>query len=108
GMVAWTFGELIIIDITLYGAALFLEYIALIRLRKLAAQEHRPFKIPLNIFGLTAMALLPLSVYVIAMTGAFLNSERALKPGLFGWSDPDCRPFLFWPVAFDTGTSGKR
>lgn len=83
GMILWKFEELIIIDITLYGAALFLEYIALIRLRKIAASEHRPFKIPLNIFGLIVMALLPLTVYIIAMTGAFLNSEKALKPALF-------------------------
>lgn len=83
GMVIWKFEELIIIDITLYGAALFLEYIALIRLRKIAAQEHRPFKIPLNIAGLVVMALLPLTVYVIAMTGALMDEEKALKPALF-------------------------
>ena len=83
GMVLWTFGELLVIDITLYGAALFLEYVALIRLRKLAAGEHRPFKIPLKRFGLVLMALLPLSVYVLALTGAFLNSDKALVPALF-------------------------
>jgi len=82
-MVLWTFGELIIIDITLYGAALCLEYIALIRLRKIAARDHRPFKIPLNRAGLALMALLPFSVYVLALTGAFLNMEKALKPALF-------------------------
>jgi amino acid transporter len=60
-MVFWTFGELIIIDISLYGAALFLEYVALIRLRKIASGDHRPFKIPFNRFGLLLMALLPLS-----------------------------------------------
>jgi amino acid transporter len=83
GMVFWTFGELIIIDITLYGAALCLEYVALIRLRKLAATEHRPFKIPLNRFGLVVMALFPFTVYGLALTGAFLNMEKALKPALF-------------------------
>jgi amino acid transporter len=83
GMVLWTFGELLIIDITLYGAALFLEYLALIRLRKMAAAERRPFKIPLNTAGLIAMALLPFSVYAVALTGAFLNSDKALLPALF-------------------------
>lgn len=83
GMVFWNFGELLIIDITLYGAALFLEYTALIRLRKIAADEHRPFKIPLKIPGLVLMALLPLSVYVIAMIGSFLNSDKALVPAVF-------------------------
>jgi len=82
-MVLWTFGELIIIDITLYGAALCLEYIALIRLRSIARTEHRPFKIPLNSFGLILMALLPCSVYIIALTGAFLNSGHSLVPVVF-------------------------
>lgn len=83
GMILWTFGELLIIDITLYGAALFLEYIALIRLRKIAPGEHRPFKIPLKIRGLILMAILPLSVYLIAMIGAFLNTEQAAVPAIF-------------------------
>jgi amino acid transporter len=83
GMVLWTFGELLIIDITLYGAALFLEYVALIRLRHTAANEHRLFRIPLNIPGLIVMTLLPLSVYVIALTSAFINSGKTFKPLMF-------------------------
>lgn len=83
GMILWTFGELLIIDITLYGAALFLEYIALIRLRNIAPDEYRPFKIPLKIAGLMMMALLPLSVYIIAIASAFLNTKQALVPALF-------------------------
>lgn len=83
GMVFWSFGELLIIDITLYGAALLLEYIALIRLRKTASEEHRPFKIPLKIPGLVLMTLLPFSVYFIAMIGSFLNSEKALLAAVF-------------------------
>lgn len=83
GMVLWTFGDLIIIDITLYGAALFLEYVALIRLRQTAALDHRPFKIPLNITGLILMTLLPVSVYCIAMAAAFINSGRTIIPMLF-------------------------
>lgn len=83
GMILWTFGELLIIDITLYGAALFLEYIALIRLRNIAADEYRPFKIPLKIAGLMMMALLPLSVYIIAIVSAFLNTKQAFIPALF-------------------------
>jgi len=74
---------LLIIDITLYGAALLLEYIALIRLRKMAANERRPFKIPLSTTGLILMALLPFSVYIIAMIGSFLNSDKALLPAVF-------------------------
>lgn len=82
GMVFWSFGELLIIDITLYGAALLVEYLALIRLRQIAPTEQRPFKIPLGIPGLVLMAVLPLSVYIIAMIGAFLNSDKALLPAV--------------------------
>lgn len=96
-MVLWTFGELIIIDITLYGAALSLEYIALIRLRKIAATDHRPFKIPLNRLGLSAMALLPFAVYAIALTGAFLNMEKGLKPALFALATL-CSAEVVWLV----------
>ncbi|MDQ3277926.1 MAG: APC family permease [Bacteroidota bacterium] len=96
-MVLWTFGELIIIDITLYGAALFMEYIALIRLRKSAATDNRPFKIPLNRAGLALMALLPFSVYVIALTGAFLNMEKALTPALFALAAL-CSAEVVWQV----------
>jgi amino acid transporter len=82
-MVVWTFGELLIIDITLYGAALLLEYVTLVRLRKIAAGEHRPFKIPLPVPGLIIMALLPFTVYAIALTAAFIDSGSTLKPVLF-------------------------
>ena len=82
-MVVWTFGELLIIDITLYGAALLIEYITLIRLRLIAPNDHRPFKIPLNIFGLVIMALLPFTVYVIALTSSLMHEEKALKPVAF-------------------------
>lgn len=96
-MVLWTFGELIIIDITLYGAALCLEYVALIRLRKIAANEHRPFKIPLNRFGLTLMALLPFAVYVLALAGAFMNMEKALVPAVFALCIL-CSAELVWQI----------
>jgi amino acid transporter len=82
-MVLWSFESLLIIDVTLYGAALFLEYIALIVLRKKAPDEHRPFKIPLKLPGLCLMMLLPLSVYVFAVGAAFIDEGKTLFPILF-------------------------
>jgi amino acid transporter len=82
-MILWTFSDLIIIDITLYGAALFLEYLTLIRLRQVAPLEHRPFKIPVNIHGLCIMSLLPLSVYAIALSAAFISENSMLVPLIF-------------------------
>jgi len=82
-MIIWSFADLLIIDVTVYGAGLFLEYIALIMLRIKAPDEHRPFKIPLNIPGLVIMALVPLIIYSIALIGAFSESGNNIKPALF-------------------------
>ena len=79
-MILWTFADLLIIDITLYGAGLFLEFLSLIVLRKKMADAHRPFKIKLNVPGLIVMTLIPFSVYLIALTGSFAagNSDAVL------------------------------
>ncbi|MBC7913034.1 MAG: APC family permease [Pyrinomonadaceae bacterium] len=82
-MTIWTFEELLIIDITLYGAALFLEFIALIVLRIKAPDEHRPFKIPFNVAGLCLMTLLPLGVYLLALGAAFSDAGKGLIPVVF-------------------------
>jgi len=83
GLVLWTLADLILIDVTVYGAGLLLEFISLIVLRYKAADDHRPFRIPLNTAGLCIMVLLPAAVFAVALTGAFSTSERALGPTLF-------------------------
>ena len=82
-MILWTFGDLLIIDVTLYGAALFLEFISLIVFRIKHPDAKRPFKIPLNITGLCFLILLPVTVYFIALTSAFSIEGKTLKPALF-------------------------
>lgn len=82
-MILWTFGDLLIIDVTVYGAGLFLEFIALIALRIKAPNEHRPFKIPLNVAGLCIMLLLPVTVFVIALSAAISEYDKTLTPALF-------------------------
>ena len=82
-MTLWTFGELIIIDVTIYGAGLFLEYISLIRLRTKDPMAHRPFKIPLGVPGLCVMVVLPVGVYILALTGVFFSATEIIKPALF-------------------------
>ncbi|UAY52004.1 APC family permease [Ferruginibacter albus] len=80
-MIFWSFEELVVIDVTLYGAALSLEFVSLIVLRVKAPNEHRPFKIPLNVTGLCLMILLPLCVYAIALTAAL--KKLGTHPALF-------------------------
>jgi amino acid transporter len=82
-MILWTFADLLIIDVTVYGAGLFLEFISLVVLRVKAPHEHRPFKIPFNIAGLCILLLLPVSVFAIALSGAIAESGKTLTPVLF-------------------------
>jgi amino acid transporter len=82
-MILWTFADLLIIDVTVYGAGLALEYIALIKLRIREPDRERPFKIPLSTRWLIALLILPASVYFIALSGAVATSEDTIKPAIF-------------------------
>ena len=82
-MVLWTFTDLLVIDVILYGAGLFLEFISLIVLRVKEPNAPRPFKIPLNIFGLSLLMLLPVGVYSVALIAVFSQSGKMLIPATF-------------------------
>jgi amino acid transporter len=81
-MILFSFTDLIIMDVTLYGAGLFLEFISLIVLRKKVPDEYRPFKIPLNVTGLCLIFLLSLCIYLAGLSGAFFQSERTFISAL--------------------------
>lgn len=83
-LILWTFSDLVVMDIMVYGAGLSLEFIALLTLRIREPFRHRPFKIPLNTSGLFLMALLPVGVYTIALSGAIYASGRTALPVFFG------------------------
>jgi amino acid transporter len=82
-MCFWSFGDLIIIDVTVYGAGLFLEYIALIKMRIHEPDRARPFKIPLNTRWLCVLLILPFGIYTVALSGVLSSMSQALKPALF-------------------------
>ncbi len=82
-MIFWSFTDLIIIDVTLYGAGLFLEFVALIVFRIRSPHMPRPFKIRLGVPGLIAMYVLPVAIYCVALGGAFASAGETLKPALF-------------------------
>lgn len=82
-MCLWTFGDLLIIDVTVYGAGLFLEYISLIKLRITEPDRARPFRIPLNTFWLCTLLILPVAVYSVALSGVLSSMSAALTPALF-------------------------
>jgi len=73
-MILLSFKELLIMDVTLYGAGLSLEFVSLIVLRIKFPNEVRPFKIPLGVPGLFIMMLFPMGVFGLAMFGALSQS----------------------------------
>jgi hypothetical protein len=78
-MILWPFDALLIIDVTVYGAGLSLEYISLIKLRISAPNAKRPFRIPLNLTGLYIAMILPFGVYFIALAGAFSSTPKSIQ-----------------------------
>ncbi len=82
-MILWPFGDLLIIDVTVYGAGLSLEYVSLIKLRIKSPDMHRPFKIPLSVTGLCLMLILPVAVYFTALAGVFSSTKQAIWAAVF-------------------------
>ena len=85
-MVFWAFEELLIIDITLYGAALSLEFISLIILRKKIPDAERPFRINIGTTGLYFFFIAPLCIYLLAIWAAMRHSEKTLASLLFAFA----------------------
>ncbi|MBP6672268.1 MAG: APC family permease [Bacteroidetes bacterium] len=82
-MVFWSFGELLIIDVIVYGTGLFLEFVALIVLRKKMPDAPRPFRIPLGTAGLILMTIIPFGCFSEALIAAVSDTGYALMPALF-------------------------
>jgi len=79
-LVVFTFSDLVVMDIILYGAGLALEFLALIVLRTKEPLRPRPFKIPLGKKGLVILLLAPVAIYLIALSGAIWSSEKMALP----------------------------
>jgi amino acid transporter len=103
GMVLWSFDELLIIDVTLYSSALFLEFIALIRLRIHQPETPRPFRIPLNVGGLIAMVTLPAGCLAVALYGLLSASDFHSGAAVFALAGILTGP-LVWLVVRTKGS----
>jgi amino acid transporter len=77
------FGKLIVADVLLYSVALFLEFGALIRLRKTEPTLRGVFRIPLSRTGVALLASLPMIVLVAVICVSFADGEYGL-PALIG------------------------
>jgi amino acid transporter len=72
----FTFERLISIDLVLYGAALMLEFVALVVLRRREPELHRPFRIPGGMAGAVAVGVGPAFLIAFALWAA--RDERVL------------------------------
>jgi amino acid transporter len=83
GMVLWDFSDLLIIDVTLYGAALSLEFLALIILRIHQPDAPRPFRIPLGLTGVIVLTVLPAICFVLALVTLLSTTNAHTNATLF-------------------------
>ena len=79
-LVIFTFSDLVVMDIILYGAGLALEFLALIILRQREPDRPRPFRIPLGRKALPFLFLAPVAIYCIALFGAIWSSDKMSLP----------------------------
>jgi amino acid transporter len=77
------FSKLIVADVLLYSIALFLEFAALIQLRKTEPSLRGAFRIPLGRTGVTVLAALPMIVLVGVIGVSFTDGEYGL-PAVIG------------------------
>jgi amino acid transporter len=66
--------DLIVMDICLYTGGVSLEFAALVSLRKKAAGDLRPFRIPLEKKGLLFLFLAPTLIFILAFIGSLTGS----------------------------------
>lgn len=108
GMVLWHFEDLLIIDVGLYGCALFLEFIALVRLRTSRPEMARPFRIPLSAGGLVAMTALPALCFLAGMAGLAASGGMHAGALLFALASLCTAPLLWrWASRRRTDGTGK-
>src|SRR3954469_20576976 len=77
------FGKLVIADVLLYSIALFLEFAALIQLRKTEPSLRGAFRIPLGRNGVIFLAALPMLVLIGVIAISFRDGEYGF-PAIIG------------------------
>jgi amino acid transporter len=78
-LAALPFGKLVVIDIILYTSEVFLEFIALIVLRKSAAAMERPFMIRGGIPFLIVLTILPTAFAAIVVWATLTDPETDIR-----------------------------
>jgi amino acid transporter len=92
------FGKLIIADVLLYSVALFLEFAALVRLRKTEPSLRGAFRIPLDRKGVAVLATLPMIVLIGVIAISLADGEYGL-PAVVGSALAIAAGPVIYPVA---------
>lgn len=99
-----TFSKLVVADVLLYSLALFLEFGALVRLRKSEPSLRGAFRIPLGRTGVAILAALPMIVLVGVIGVSFADGEYGL-PAVIGAAIAIGTGPLMYRLAQRRGTS---
>jgi amino acid transporter len=78
-----TFSKLVVADVLLYSLALFLEFGALVQLRKIQPSLRGVFRIPLGYTGVAVLAALPMLVLLGVVGVSLVDGEYGL-PAVIG------------------------
>ena len=99
-----SFGKLIVADVLLYSFALFLEFGALIRLRKIEPSLRGVFRIPLGRTEVAVLATLPMIVLAGVVSISFTDGEYGL-PAIIGTAVAVATGPVMYRMARDRRTS---
>jgi amino acid transporter len=90
-----SFVHLVVADVLLYSMALFLEFAALIALRKKSPDLRGSFRIPLGRGGVTVLALIP-AVILVGVVGLEMTDGEYGGPAILG----ALAALLLGPIAY--------
>lgn len=90
------FGKLVIADVLLYSLALFLEFGALIQLRKCEPDLRGSFRVPVDRSGIIALAAVPIIILLGVIAISFRDGEFGI-PAIIGAAvSVALGPVIYW------------
>ena len=92
----FTFERLISIDLVLYGAALLLEFAALVVLRRREPEMERPFRVPGGLRVVIALGAGPAALIAFALWAARSEQVLGMPAPLFAALVAAAGPLLYW------------
>lgn len=93
------FAQLVVADALLYALAMFLEFGALIALRRREPALRGPFRVPLGTTGVTALAVLPALVFLAATGYAIAGGEIGAAAVAGSLVAVALGPLAYWAAA---------